>query len=169
MHVCCRRLSLGVSVRACSLEFNPTETARIRDSVGNRADIHCPAASSSEVFQGLYRTNACPEYFDSFWPSSVSCFEEEWGNDCSYSWVRDLPLCKPDKAGGHAVVHGEWQATGLPRPGSPIQPPWPSSHPNVHPPPPHSDGSASAGDAFMASQWQSGSCRPTPIALQDVL
>lgn len=93
MRVCRRRLSFWVSVRACSLELSPTKTTGIRDSEGNRADIHCPAASSSEVFQGLYRTNACPEYFDSFWPFSVGFWEEEWGNDCSYSWVLDLPLC----------------------------------------------------------------------------
>ena len=72
MHVCWGRLSFGVSVRACSQELNPTKSARIGDSVGNRADIHCSTASSSEVFQGLYGTNACPECFDSFWPSSVS-------------------------------------------------------------------------------------------------
>lgn len=94
MHVCWGRLSFGVSVRACSQELNPTKSARIGDSVGNRADIHCSAASSSEVFQGLYGTNACPECFDSFWPSSVSTAGRGGvGNDCSYSRARDLPLC----------------------------------------------------------------------------
>ena len=141
MHVCWGRLSFGVSVRACSQELNPTKSARIGDSVGNRADIHCSTASSSEVFQGLYGTNACPECFDSFWPSSVSTA----GRGGSGEWLliqsspRPPIVHKPDKVGGHAVVHGEWQATGPPHPRSPIHtppptPPWPSSHPNFHPP-----------------------------------
>lgn len=33
---------------------------------GNRADIHHPAASNSEVFQDPYRTNACPECLTPF-------------------------------------------------------------------------------------------------------
>lgn len=127
MYVCWRRLSFGDSVGACSPESNP---AKIRDSVENRADIHHSATSSSEVFQGLYRTNACPECFDSFWPSPLllGCWEERSGEWLLIQSSPRPPIVhRPDKFGGHAVVHGEWQATGLPRPRSP--PPTPPGRP----------------------------------------
>lgn len=136
MYVCWRRLSFGDSVGACSPELNLATSAKIRDSVGNRADIHHSAASSSEVFQGLYRTNACPEYFDSFWPSPVlAAGKREWGNDCSYSQAPDLPLCTSQTR--LAVM--QWcmvsdRQQGCLAHAHPLQPPWPSSRPNFHPP-----------------------------------
>lgn len=170
MHVCWRRLSFGVSVRACSLELNPTKTARIRDSVGNRADIHRPAASNSEVFQGLYRTNACPWVF--WLLLAFLCWLLGGGGGVG-EWLliqlspRPPIVHKPDKVGGHAVVHGEWQATGLPST-TLAHPNPPSSRALTPTSTPQSDGSASVHDAFITSQWQSGSCRLTPIALQSV-
>lgn len=135
----------GGSVGACSPELNP---AKIRE---NRADIHSSAASSSEVFPGLYRTNACPECFDSFWPSSVGCWEQGAGNDCSYSPTLDLPLCTSQTR--LAVM--QWcmvsdRQQGCLAHARPLRPP--PGRPLTPTSTPQSDGSASARHAFITSQ-----------------
>lgn len=111
MYVCWRRLSFGDSVRACSPELNPAKSAKIRDSLGNRADIHHWAASSSEVFQGLYRTNACPECFDSFWPSSVlAAGKREWGMT-AHTVEPQTSHCAQARQGWRSCS-GAWWVTG---------------------------------------------------------
>lgn len=135
MYVCWSRLSFGDSVRARFLKLNLAKNTKIRVSVKrNRGLINCSAASSGEIFKGLYRTNACPECFDSPTPSPLY-----WllggGNDCSYSRAPDLPLCTSQTR----LPVMQWcmvsdrQQSRLAH-ACPFQPPWPSSRPSFHPP-----------------------------------
>lgn len=138
MYVCWSRLSFGDSVRARFQKLNLAKNTKIRVSVKrNRGLINCSAASSSEVFKGLYRTNACPECFDSFWlphplTSVLAAGRGEWL--LIQSSPRPPIVHKPDKVAGHAVVHGEWQATEPPRPRLPLPAPPAVLSPQLPPP-----------------------------------